>query len=154
MRRTGCAALAALVLPLAGCGGGDSQSLSESEFRKQANAICTAGDAELKAKGTQKLYGPDGKATPTPEMIAAYLTEDALPVARTKLDGIDKLKPPEKDRKKVDRMLAAGRQGVAQVDAQLRQDPRAYLSATSPDPFQEFNKLADDLGLHDCTSRP
>ncbi len=147
-------ALAALLLPLTGCGGGDSQSLSESEFRQQANAICTAGDAELDAKGTQKLYGPDGKATPTPEMIAAYLTEDALPVARTKLDGIERLEPPAKDRKKVERMLAAGRKGVAQVDAQLKRDPRDYLSATGPDPFQEFNKLAGDLGLDRCTSKP
>jgi hypothetical protein len=134
----------------AACGGDSSPALSADEFAKQANAICKAGDAELDAKGTKKLYGPDGKATPTPEMIAAYLTEDALPVARTKLDGIDRLDPPEKDRRKVDRMLATGRRGLAQVEM----DPVTYMSATGPDVFQEFNKLAGDLGLDDCTSRP
>jgi hypothetical protein len=143
--------LAALGLPLAACGG-DSQALSSTEFQKQANAICKEGDAELGEKG-KKLYGPDGRASPTAEAIAAYFTEDALPVARTKLDRIDKLRPPKSDRKQVDRMLAAGRKGVTQVEEQLKKDPVAYLSAKGQDPFEDFNDLALDLGLDSCAAK-
>jgi hypothetical protein len=150
MRRIACA-LAVLGLPLAGCGG-DSAALSNTEFQKRANAICKEGDAELAEKG-KKLFGPDGQATPSPEALAAYFTEDALPVARVKLDRIDQLEAPKGDRKNVERMLAAGRKAVGQVEEQLKKDPVAYLSAKGPDPFEDFNNLAGDLGLDDCTAR-
>jgi hypothetical protein len=143
-------ALAALFVPLAGCGD-DSHALSSTEFQKQANAICKQGDAELVEKG-RTLFGPDGKATPSAEALAAYFRNDALPVARTKLDGIDKLDPPRDDRKKVDRMLTAGRRAIQQVDEELKKDPVAYLSAKGPDPFAEFNRLGGELSLDDCTA--
>jgi hypothetical protein len=144
-------ALAAMAVPLAGCGG-DSQALSATEFQKRANAICKEGDADLAEKG-KKLFGPDGRTTPTPEALAAYFTDEALPVARTKLDRIDKLDPPKDDRKKVERMLAAGRKGISQADQQLKEDPVAYFSGKVPDPFAEFNQRAGDLGLNDCTAK-
>ena len=147
--RTIVLALAALALPLAGCGG-DSQALSTAEFQKQGNAVCKQGDAQLAEKG-KKLFGPAGQA-PSVEALAAYFREDALPVARTKLDGLDQLDPPEGDRKQVERMLAAGRRAIGEVDQELKKDPIAYFSAKGADPFEEFNRLAAELGLHGCAA--
>jgi hypothetical protein len=143
-------AVAALAVPLAGCGE-NSHALSSTEFQKRGNAICKQGDAEMVEKG-RTLFGPDGKSTPSAEALAAYFRNDALPVARTKLDGIDKLDPPTPDRKKVDRMLAAGRRAIEQVDEELKKDPITYLSGKGPDPFAEFNRLGGELGLDDCTA--
>jgi hypothetical protein len=144
MRRT-VLALAALALPLAACGD-DSEALSKAEFQRQGNAVCKEGDAQLSEKG-KKLTRPDGQPPPNAEALAAWFREDAVPAVRTQLDGLDRLDPPEGDRKKVERMLAAGRQAIDKVE----QDPVVYFSAKGPDPFEEFNRLAGDLGLHDCT---
>jgi hypothetical protein len=148
--RTIALALAALALSLAGCGG-DDQALSTTEFQEQGNAVCKEGDAQLAEKG-KRLFGPDGKAPPSVEALAAYFREDALPVARAKLDGLDRLDPPEGERKKVERMLAAGRRAIDEVDQELKKDPIAYFSAKGADPFEEFNRLAAELGLHGCAA--
>ena len=143
-------ALAAVTVPLAGCG--DDSGLSRGEFQKQGNAICKQGDIQLAEKG-KTLFGPDGQAPPTADALAAYFRDDALPVARRKLDGLQQLEPPKGDRKTFEQMLAAGRRAIDRVDQELKRDPVAYFSAQGPDPFEEFNRLAIDLGLADCADR-
>jgi len=138
-----------LGLALAACGGGDG-ALSAEEFAKRGNAVCKAGDVELAEKGKSLLK--DAKSA-TPEQLTKFFTDEAIPVAKRKLDGIDELVPPEADREKVQKMLASGRKATALVEKRLKEEGAGFLTSTGPDPFDDFNELAADLGLDDCAGK-
>lgn len=137
---------------LTACGSdGEKRRLSAEEFQAQGNAICTAGDAELQKEG-QKLLG-DGKMVPTPEALADFFKDEALPIARKKLDQLEKLEPPEKDEKAVGEMISAGREATEEVEEGLEENPAGFLAGRGPDPFAEFDEMAAELGLDECVGQ-
>jgi hypothetical protein len=147
-------ALCLLVLAALGagadCGGGDSgPPLSADEFAKEANAICKAGDAKLADEGKNILKD----ANTSPDQLAKFFLDHAIPNARTKLEQIGKLHPPTKEKDKVKKMLAAGKKATDTVETGLKKQGAAYLSAKGPDPFKDFNGLAKDLKLTDCAGQ-
>jgi hypothetical protein len=145
------ATLAGLILAVlatlpAACGEDRGPPLSAKEFRDRGNAICRAGDVELAKRGDE--LAKSGR--PDLERLARFFTDDALPIARRKLDQLADLRPPEADEKEVEKLVSAGRKAVDTVENGLRKDPEGYLVSRGPDPFEDFNQRAVDLGLDDC----
>ena len=141
--------LAAVLAAVFAACGDDGSALSAEEFRRQGNAICKAGDAELEEAG-KDLLGGDGTTLPSPKALADFFAEKAIPIARKKLDQLEQLDPPTGARKAHEEMIAAGREATDEVADGLQKDPEAFLAETGPDPFDEFNELATDLGLDEC----
>jgi hypothetical protein len=150
MRRIAlCLVIAAALGAGSACGGDDSPPLSADEFAKQANAICKAGDEKLAEAGKELLKD----ANATPDQLAKFYLEHAVPNARFKLKEIGKLKPPNKDKAKVKKMLESGDKATDTVENGLKEQGVAFLSAKGPDPFKEFDETARDLKLSDCASK-
>lgn len=141
--------LLAVVVPAA-CGddGDPGPRLSAGEFAERANAICVAGDEELDEAG-QDLFS--GEQPQTAE-IADFFLDEAIPIARRKLDQIEDLNPPEAEEETIEEMLAAGRSAIDQVEEGLEDDPGGYMARGGPDPFEPFNQMAQELGLARCAS--
>lgn len=149
-RITGTLAVLTLLGGAAACGGDDKgPALSAEEFVKQANAACVAGDAELEKAGEGLVQG----GQPKTQEIADFFLDKAVPIARRKLDQIEDLNPPADQRTAVKDMLAAGREAIDEVADGLKEDPEAYLNAKGPDPFDDFDEMARDLGLDKCASK-
>jgi hypothetical protein len=147
MRRIALCLLALLVLGTgAACGGDSSPPLSADEFAKQGNAICKAGDDKLAQEGKNLLADPGT----TPDKLAKFYLNSAIPNARNKLKEIGKLHPPDNVKSKVKKMLAAGEKATDTVESGLKKQGAAFLTAKGPDLFQEFDSLAKDLKLSDC----
>ena len=147
MRRIALSLLALATLAAgAGCGGDSGPPLTADEFAKQGNAICKANDAKLADQGKDLLKD----ANTTPDQLAKFFLEHAVPNARAKLDGLGKLHPPTKDKDKVKKMLKAGKTATDAVEQGLKKQGAAYLQAKGPDQFKEFNNAAKDLKLNDC----
>lgn len=128
--------VAALSLPLTGCGGDDT--LSAKEFRSQAEKLCNAAE-----KDTDKIG----------EELSDSATEADLAKAIDKLvdrvgelaDDIAALKPPKDLVEGRDDMIAAVRKGLDKVDNATA----AELSAME-DPFADANEKAKKIGLDAC----
>ncbi|HYH51257.1 MAG TPA: hypothetical protein VEG38_17050 [Acidimicrobiia bacterium] len=150
MRRIALCLVAAAVLGAgAACGGDSEPALSADEFAKQANSICKAGDEKLAEEGKEILKD----ANTSPEQLAKFYLEHAVPNARYKLKEIGKLNPPEKDKGKVKKMLESGDKATDTVEEGLKKQGAAFLAAKGPDPFKEFDETARDLKLTDCASK-
>lgn len=134
----------------AACGDDEGPALSAAEFTEQANAICVAGDEELEEAGQNLVKG----GQPKTQEIADFFTDKAVPIARRKLDQIEKLNPPADQQESVEEMLAAGREAIDEVSDGLEEDPVAYLNEKGPDPFDDFDEMARELGLDKCASQP
>ncbi len=139
----------ALVLGTAACGDDKGSALSAEEFAKQANAACVAGDQELETAGKDLTAA----GQPTTQQIADFFLNQAVPIARKKLDQIEKLNPPADERAAVKDMLDAGRDAIDEVSDGLKKDPEGYLTAKGPDPFADFDESARELGLTRCASQ-
>ena len=133
---------------LVACGSDDEKPLSAEEFRQQGNAICSASDVELQREG-QKLLG-DGKSMPTPDKLADFFKDEALPITRRKLDDLAKLNPPAKDKETFVEMIATGREAAEELEEGLKENPAGFMGASAPDPFADFDKMAAELDLDDC----
>jgi hypothetical protein len=128
------------------CGGDSGPPLTSDEFVKQSNAICKAGDAKLGEEGKELLKSADT----SPEELAKFYLEHAVPNARNKLKGIGKLNPPSKEKSKVKKMLEAGKKATDTVEDGLKKQGSAFLQSKGPDPFKDFNSQAKSLKLTDC----
>lgn len=150
MRRIAlCLVVAAALGAGSACGGDDSPPLSSDEFAKQANAICKAGDEKLAEAGKELLKD----ANTSPDQLAKFYLEHAVPNARFKLKEIGKLKPPNKDKGQVKKMLESGDKATDTIEDGLKKQGAAFLSAKGDDPFKEFDETARDLKLTDCASK-
>lgn len=150
MRRLALCLVALVVLGAgAACGDDSEPPLSADEFAKQANAICKAGDEKLAEEGKEILKD----ANTSPEKLADFYLDHAVPNARYKLKEIGKLNPPNKDKGKVKKMLDAGDKATDTVEDGLKKQGAAFLAAKGPDPFKEFDETARDLKLTDCASK-
>ena len=149
MRRLALCLFAIAGLGAGACGGDDSKPLSADEFAKQANTVCKAGDAKLAEAGKEILKD----ANTTPEQLAKFYLDSAIPNARYKLKEIGKLKPPDKQKSKVKKMLESGDKATDTVEEGLKKQGAAFLAAKGPDPFKEFDETARELKLTDCASK-
>jgi hypothetical protein len=137
------AALAAALLTgliASGCGGGDPQPLSAAAFTKQANQICA--QAETKIEEEARAISKELSGSPEEE-LGNYVSHFLAPWVGTATSELSDLGPPKKDAKQVEEMIAAYEATLAEIEA----EPKLALSK---DPFATANKMATELGLHDC----
>jgi hypothetical protein len=132
---------------LVGCGddGGDSSdTLTETEFEEQANAICEEGNAEIDA-GADETFSdvPSGEA-PSEVEQTAFVEDVVVPGVQDQIDGIRALAAPEDIQDDVD---AAMDDAEAVLD-DLEEDPSLLFG--EDDPFDEINPQLEELGLDAC----
>lgn len=137
----------ALSAGLAACGG--DSGLSASELKKQANAICTRGDDDLVEAG-KKLVAEAGGQQPSVDAVVAFFKDEALPIAKKKLDDLEKLDVSGDRKDQVEDLVAAGRDAIEEVETGLTEDGAAFLSSKGPDPFADFNAQAREMDLDQC----
>jgi hypothetical protein len=138
---TAVAAMLALGLTAAGCGGASKSSttatLSKAQFLAQGNAICAQGNQRLapadKALGNQ----------PTTAQITAFVTTAFAPDIQSQIDGLRGLSAPSGEQATVSNML-----GVAQTDLNKIKSNPALLAGGAG--FTDFAHLAHPYGLTDC----
>lgn len=138
-------ALAVIVVAVAwaasGCGGGgDSKSLSAAAFTKQSNQICA--QARAKVEGEARAISAELDAS-SGDGLGSYVTHFLNPWVGTAMSEIGDLGPPKKDAKQAEEMIASYEATLAKIEA----EPDLALSK---DPFAAPNKMATELGLHDC----
>lgn len=110
--------------------------LTKAEFVTKANAICTAGNAEIEAASASL------GATPTTAQIAAFATATLIPSVSKQLDDIRALGIPEADKATVEPILAES----DAVLTSLKADP----SQLEEDPFAAVNTKLTSYGLTAC----
>lgn len=158
-----CVALvcAALVLVVAGCGGGDDSSttstqagasgatgssgtaLTADEFLAQGNAICAAGNKEIDQAGNDTFTG--GQPTEAQiEQFAGVL----VPSVQGQIDAIRALTPPAELADQVDAFLSDAEDALAQVT----DDPSLLATTDNDGPFAAVNDDAKAIGLDECGS--
>ncbi|HUF85143.1 MAG TPA: hypothetical protein VMQ81_11185 [Acidimicrobiia bacterium] len=155
MRVTTTAVLAAIVLSLAGCDGGDDGgdgdgALSRTGFAQTANGLCK----EARADRQTVLSGIDPDA-PGPEQ-AEQLAE-IIDIDETLLEDVDDLVPPDAAQDTVDQLLDAWRERI-DLEEQLREatanDDAGEISALQTQVQQvdaRANPIAGGLLLNECT---
>jgi hypothetical protein len=144
------AALAAISMIAAGCGGGDdstdSSGLTKAEFLKQGNAICAKGNKEIE-EGFEEFEAENGleNKQPTKAQLTEAIEEVIIPAVRGQVEGIEDLEPPSGEEAKVESVTAAASEGLEKAE----EDPAAMTSEKA-DPFAKANELANEYGLTKC----
>ena len=103
--------------------------LSNSEFKKQGNAICAEGTRQIDAAA---------------EQLTAFAAV-AVPNIKQHVEDVAALEPPRSLRAKVKKLVTTASAAVAKVEA----DP-SLLADEKHNPFAASDKQAKKLGLKEC----
>jgi hypothetical protein len=129
-------------LLMAGCGGGGSdEAMTKSDFVKEGNAICgkwqKARSTRFNEVGTR--FKPPVTQAKREKAILFVLEpyEDAL-------QGLNELEPPAGEEQKVEAMIKAAEDALAQGQA----SPGTLLSSSAA--FNKSNELFEKYGLKEC----
>jgi hypothetical protein len=137
------AALAALALIVAGCGGDeDDEPLTKDEFLTLADQICADADTELNEEAEQR-FG-NGETLPPRDEQEEFISDVLAPSYQEQLDAIGDLTPPEADQEQVDAILVA----LQDLADQARDAPGELLDQ----PPTEAAELAQAYGFTACGS--
>jgi len=148
------AAVAAVALVAAGCGGDDSTtdstaSLTKAEFLKQGNAICAAGNKTLD-RGFEQFAkeNKDSNLSKNKKPSEAELEEISeavlIPGISKQVEELRGLGAPEGDEGEVDELLSNAEEALEEVE----EDPSALSEENGA--FAEVNKEAREYGLTVC----
>jgi hypothetical protein len=145
--RQGAAALAALALTAAGCGGG-SGKVGFPDFQREANGICIR-------------YAKSVNALPDPRTMSAIAVaaRRSYALGRRERARLQDLETPKDARRSFDRMLARMEQAdellpaVWQAASQGNQVRVRALVARAKPILAQANTSAFALGLDDCRRR-
>ena len=121
-----------------------AQPLSNSEFKKQGNAICAEGNRQIDAAAEQVFADLSRDQQPTAEQLTAFATV-AVPNIKQQVEDVAALEPPRSLRAKVQKLIKTARAAVAKVEA----DP-TLLADEKHNPFAASDKQAKKLGLKEC----
>ena len=145
------AALAAISMIVAGCGGGDdsssdSSSITKAQFIKQADEICEKGNEENEAEFEEfaEDQGLSEGEEPTKAQQDEAITEIVAPGVRKQIEEIDALPVPEGDEKQIEAIVLSVEEGVVEIET----NPDTLSAGISP--LAEGSKLAKDYGLKAC----
>jgi hypothetical protein len=136
------AVLAALSLSAFGCGGGDEESLTKTEYVRKGNTICgkwQQARGNLFQELNQKIKPP---ITQAKKEKATLLILEPFETATEELAD---LPLPAGSEEKAEEVVQAMEDGISQGKA----NPGTLLSSTLP--FEKANKLAEGYGLTECT---
>jgi hypothetical protein len=134
-------AVLAVAVVVAGCGGGsDPQPLSVAAFTKRANQICAGAEAKVEGEAPAIARELSGSHEEEP---GGYVSHFLVPWVGSATSELSDLSSPKKISKQAEEMIAAYEATLAKVEA----EPKLALGR---DPFTAANKMATQLGLHDC----
>jgi hypothetical protein len=140
------AALAAVALTVAACGGGGDGRLSTEEFIEQADAICTTANEEQAALGD----------VPTDMAGLATYLEQQKAIGEKQLESLRGLEPPEELQPQLNEAYGLLDQVVAKLDEGIAAANAGDVEqlTTSGTDAQELSALADaianEIGLTVC----
>lgn len=144
------AAVATLVLAVAGCGGGDSEdaiavrtgSLTKGKFTARADAICEQGRKRFERLYKEYIEGHNRKVPPS---LAEEVVDTLLiPTYEKQIRQISSLGVPPNDKQEVASIL----EGMQQVLSKGREDPLHLMQ--EEDPFHEVAVAARAYGFAYC----
>jgi hypothetical protein len=133
-----------LAAALAGCGSSGpvkAKALTQAEFKAEANALCKAGNADIKKIGATLT------PTATDDEVVAALTKAADRDDQT-VAAIRKLKAPAAIASDVTAMLAA----VTTATQKIRSEGAGITATGTASPFTDADAKAVALGLDQCAS--
>lgn len=144
------AALAALALIIAGCGGGSdstetTSSLTKAEFVKQGNAICAKGNEEIEEAFEEfgKEHGFSKEKEPSKAELEEAVETVLIPKISKEIESIRALGPPDEEAEAV---LDAAEEALEKGE----EDPKQFLKEENAGPFAKANKLSREYGLTKC----
>ena len=147
MRGALAALVGVFVLLAAGCGGGSSARLSETEFQSQANAICAKYQKQLNA------VGAPSSVDEVPDFV-----EQALAILNKEIAEIAALNPPTDMQTDFDAMIEASNNTKDAAD-DLSAAAKAGDQAAVQKALDEGNaaskkadQIATQLGLSECNA--
>lgn len=135
------AAVALLLLPLAGCGGG----LSKSELVKEADAICARVNERIAKE-------PAPKSAADLERLAKRTVEVSDPA----IEDMEALEPPEELEADFDRFVASLKRQRAlteRIGAAAGEGDTAEIQRVGADAQKaqdEYRRVADRIGFREC----
>lgn len=127
----------AVVLAIAGCGGGESR-LTRAQFIRQGNAVCkqaAVDQAKLAAQHRGEVVSGNFEA----------VTAVFVPPMERELRRLEALSPPQADEGEIRAILRAIESGVEDAKADYLD-----LFVRETDPFVQANELARKYGLRAC----
>jgi hypothetical protein len=128
---------------LAGCGGGDDDALSASEFKQQANAICKAGSKKLDTAAEKAFGGLGENEAPSDEAMKSFLEDDFKPNIKSQISDLRDLDGPGDVEADLDGILDDAEKILDKVTIDVfKQDE---------DPFADVNDRFTTLGLTECS---
>ena len=123
----------------------DAKPLSESQFKKQGDAICKAGNKALDPVYEQYFGDLGENEEPDQASIDAVLVV-IVPNIQGQIDAVDALEEPKSLSKGVAKFLAEAQRALDVLDA----DHSLFIG--SDDLFAKTSKLAKKVGLKACAS--
>ncbi len=150
------AALAALAIAGAGCGGDDeeqadvfpagvAQPQSKVDFLREADRICFSSDARIEAAADELVAGG---GEPPPGEVRRLALGIVVPSLEAEVRAIGALGAPAGDEDEVDQILAATERGIAQIEA----DPERLIDGP-PSGLVQAGRLARAYGSEQCGVR-
>ena len=132
-------------IAVAGCGGGDDESLTKAEFIQQADAICKKAH-----DGFEKAFNRtfSGGQQPSQAQLNEFAADTLVPGVQKEIDDIGELEPPSADADEVDAIIAAEQDGVDKV----RADPGILAPSVKEDPLKKGQDLARAYGMKECST--
>lgn len=136
------AALVALAMVVAGCGGDSdtAEALTRAQFTKEANAICKDSDRERATIFQEKSASPSLSDVEQEELVE----EAFIAPYQEMIDSLNELGVPKGDEKEVEAII----QEMEDALAKLEDDPLGGLASTEM--FEKANKLSSKYGLNGC----
>lgn len=135
-------------LGLAGvaCGGGDDDPLTQAELVREANIVCQDADSDVESAFAELPQTGE----PSPEDIQAVIIK-LLPLVEGVSDDLADLEPPADVKDRYDEAIGKLREGNTKVrDAGKSPEAASTIFASEDDPYDDANKIFDDLGMTDC----
>ena len=142
LRTSSLLAAAAVVVALAGCGGGEEPRPAKADYLRRANAICRVANAKV-VTGAKQAFGD---AAPTLAQIRAYADTTFFPVIERELRDLRALRAPEGDDARTAEIFDAVEAGLRRA----RTDPAQLGVPGASGPFARANARADAYGLTVC----
>ena len=134
-----CLATTAAVV-LAGCGG-DDDTLTKSQFIKQADAICKQGNKRIEAQAEDTLPANE---PPSKAQLTTFATETLIPDIQRQVDEVRELNEPSEDEDQVNAFLDS-----AQSELDKGEEDPLYI--TSDKSFAKTNRLGKQYGFKVCS---
>lgn len=134
----------ALIGSLAGCGGGDEDSLTKKEFQQQATVVCHKGAQEREetlSAAIQKFE--EGESKPDAKVQEEVVLK-VLDSYERMAGNLADLGAPEGEEETVEGITAA----MDDAAAKVRANPQTATGSGVP--FKEPNEMLADYGLKDC----